>query len=495
MRARLGLWMILGISMLRLALAQTPQASTDEFVLGTAGSRFAEDPDIAATAAGFVTAWLEDDPTSTVKTIVGRRFNAEGTFEGDVFRVNADSSDSLTRAAIAARSDGRFAVSFENFGETSEIRARVFQPNARPLQLAAGLNTQTTLQQLVSDVAALSSGGWVVAWGDANTANRVVARLLDADGAISGAEIPVSTSVDFDGINVCVAASATGPFSVTWSSDGDDGNGIGIMARVFSATGSPLTAEFVVNDFTTGNQGGANVEALKDGTFLVVWSGPNAEGSHGISMQRFTATGARVGSQTVVSDSTSLSQIQPRVAALDDGGWMIVWEGFGLDDDAFGLVGRRFDKNGNAVGEQFAVNQITVGSQHLGGVAVLGNVFCVAWESDDGGFAADGVVVGRLFSLPSADTAPPFAKIKGDKRLVTSGTRAVVQGTANDESSLAAVLVSVNGSAFKRAMGVASWKVNVSLKKGANIIRVKAVDASGNESAPVVVRVERRSRN
>lgn len=495
MRARLGVWIMIEISMLRLALAQTPQALTDEFVLGTAGSRLAEEPVIAATAAGFVTAWLELDPTSTAFTIVGRRFNAEGTFEGDVFRVNADSSDSLRRAAIAARSDGRFAVSFENFDEPSEIRARVFQPNARPLQLAAGLNTQTTLTQMVSDVAALSSGGWVVAWGDANTANRVVARLLDADGTITGAEIPVSTSVDFNGVNVCVAASATGPFSVMWDSDGNDGNGTGIMARVFSATGSPLTAEFVVNDFTTGNQGGANVEALKDGTFLAAWSGPNAEGPQGISMQRFTASGARVGSQTVVSDSTSQNQFQPHVAALDDGGWMIVWEGFDLDDNQFGIVAKRFDKNGSAVGEQFAVNQITVGNQFLGGVAVLGNVFCVAWESSDGGSTADQVVVGRLFSLPPSDTAPPFAKIKGEKRLVTSGIRAVVQGTANDESSLAAVLVSVNGGAFKRAMGAASWKVNVSLKMGTNIIRVKALDASGNESAPVVVRVERRSRS
>lgn len=499
MRSKPEIGILLVASLMRLASAQTPQAATDEFLLGTAGSNIPESPDVAATGSGFVTAWEEANDALSSITIVGRRLSSSGAFQGETFRVESDPSQSVTRAAIAAQSGGRFAVSYENSSESSEIRSRIFLPDARAIQLAAGLNTQTTGQQMISDIAALPSGGWVVTWADTNSgAQRVVARLLDPDGTPSGAEIPVSTNASFNGVNVRVATSAAGPFAVTWSSDGDDGDRGGVMARVFSATGSPLTAEFVVNDFTAGDQGGAIVEALKDGSFVAAWSGPNAEGSTGISMQRFTTAGAHIGSQAVVSDSTSTAQIQPRIAALDDSGWIIVWGSFGSDGSGFGIVGRRFDENGSPLGEEFAVNQITEGSQDIGGVAALGNALLVVWTSNDGGSQADEIVVGRLFSLPSTasqpqpDTAPPVVKVRGGKRLSTTKSRTVVQGTAIDDSALASVLVSVNGSTFKPAKGAASWKATVSLKKGINIVRIKAVDTSGKASAPAVVSITRK---
>ena len=67
---------------------------------------------------------------------------------------------------------------------------------------------------------------------------------------------------------------------------------------------------------------------------------------------------------------------------------------------------------------------------------------------------------------------------------LTNGTVSL-QGRATDNKSVAQVLYQLNGGAFRAANGTTNWSAALALTPGPNVVRVKSVDTSGNESLPV----------
>src|SRR6185312_14959596 len=68
-----------------------------------------------------------------------------------------------------------------------------------------------------------------------------------------------------------VAALRGGAFVVVWESKGEDGSGYGIYGQVFKANGLKSGGEFKVNTTTSNDQTQPAVAALADGGFIVVW--------------------------------------------------------------------------------------------------------------------------------------------------------------------------------------------------------------------------------
>ena len=58
---------------------------------------------------------------------------------------------------------------------------------------------------------------------------------------------------------------------ILWQSNIHDGDGDGIFAQRYDASGSKLGREFQVNTNTTGNQQFPVVTDLKDGNFVISW--------------------------------------------------------------------------------------------------------------------------------------------------------------------------------------------------------------------------------
>ena len=93
-------------------------------------------------------------------------------------------------------------------------------------------------------------------------------------------------------------------------------------------------------------------------------------------------------------------QFEPDIAALANGGFVIVWisnEGI-LGDAGFGINAQIFDGNGNPVGEQFLVNQLTTNNQGDPAIAPLADGgFAVTWYSFDGQDPSESGIKARLF--------------------------------------------------------------------------------------------------
>lgn len=90
----------------------------------------------------------------------------------------------------------------------------------------------------------------------------------------AGGEVLVNTATAATQTVQAVAADPTGSFVVAWTGDNADGVGTGIVAQRFDAAGNKLGAELHVNSTILGDQVEAAVAKAADGSFIVAWSGP-----------------------------------------------------------------------------------------------------------------------------------------------------------------------------------------------------------------------------
>jgi hypothetical protein len=176
-----------------------------------------------------------------------------------------------------------------------------------------------------------------------------------------------------------------------------------------NSTPTATTGEFLVNTHLDGFQHSATVAALAGGGFVVTWvsSSTGIAGAVGsdIHAQLFDAVGNPIGSEFRVNTVAAQTDIQPAVAALPDGGFLVTWSGnVQLSNPSLNVVGQRFDANGAAVGGNFPISTDanSDNGQISSTVTVLdGGGFVVTWtaSAQDGSGAG---VFGRLFDATGA---------------------------------------------------------------------------------------------
>ncbi|MCI5041621.1 MAG: hypothetical protein MRY81_18295, partial [Donghicola eburneus] len=150
-----------------------------------------------------------------------------------------------------------------------------------------------------------------------------------------------------------VAVLDNGNIIVVWQSLTQDGSGSGVYGQLLSPTGQKIGGEFRVNDITLGNQELNGVAALADGGFVVMFDvsffidGP----PQGVYGQFYTSDGARRGDNFTIFDGpiSNTHQEYPgnEVAALTGGGFVATWRvAFGLPSAQLGVYTRTFDASG-----------------------------------------------------------------------------------------------------------------------------------------------------
>ena len=195
-----------------------------------------------------------------------------------------------------------------------------------------------------------------------------------------GGETQVNTYTVGKQNDPSVAALSDGGFVVTWSSDIQDGSNFGIYAQRYDAGGLPTGTEFRVNTYTVGRQIDPSVAALSVGGFVVTWSSDIQDGNKlDIYGQRYDALGSPSGAEFRVNTYTASNQYEPSVAALSDGGFVVTWS----SDVQGEIYAQRYDAGGVPVGTEFQVNTHTTSDQEDPSVAALSDGgFVVTWESN-----------------------------------------------------------------------------------------------------------------
>jgi Ca2+-binding RTX toxin-like protein len=280
-----------------------------------------------------------------------------------------------------------------------------------PVVFERVVNTTTVGPQVGSNIEALADGGWIVSWrGSANPFSGVwdaYFQRYSAEGVPVGGEIIANTTRgDYLGHPVTTALT-DGGWVISWAyPNGADGF-VNIWQQRYDANGQPLGTEVMVNTHAPGMRDTPSISALPDGGWVTVWQSYEQNDQYlGVYQQRFDASGLPVGAETHVSTAGE-SNIAPVVTGLPDGGWLIAWSASNLDGSSRQIFGQRYDAQGLAVGVPTQVSTFEVA--HMGlivepAVAALEDGgWVVSWTTaGQDSFYSDGIFQRRF----TADGTP-----------------------------------------------------------------------------------------
>jgi hypothetical protein len=269
-------------------------------------------------------------------------------------------------------------------------------------------NTHTTHDQAYSSVAAAPSGDFVMVWesyGQDGDGHGVFARRFDASGNPHAPEFPVNAYTTGSQWFPDVASDANGNWVAVWQSNSHE-LGPGLFARRYDSGGNPRGGEFAieVDEYAEA----PSVASAADGAFVVVWTslGPYGQDVFG---KRYDATGAAEGAAFLVNSQTAHAQRRPSVAANTDGTFVVAWESRYQDDDvSYGVFAQRYDSVGAPQGSEFPVNVYTTGYQGATDATMLRDGgFVLTWSSlfqDGDGWG----IYGRRFEASGAPLEDEF---------------------------------------------------------------------------------------
>lgn len=213
-------------------------------------------------------------------------------------------------------------------------------------------------------------------------------RFFRKDGTPYGPEMILNTHTDASQFEPHAAYMSNGRVMVAWADAGTDGS-VGCIGRIFDRDGTPITAEFLINEPESHTQIDPSLSCSRDGTFVAAFV--DASGTTGepreVMVRLFDQDGNPKGSQVLVNSSSPGMQRDPIVAMAADGDFVVVWQDeSGTDGSGWGVFARLFDKNAVPKGPQFVATAGTAGDQRDPHVSIdyVGN-FVVAWESNVSG--------------------------------------------------------------------------------------------------------------
>ena len=411
-----------------------------EFLVNTETGGSQTEPTITGLANdGFVVSWTVrvNTPGEASKYSVNAQlFAADGAKVGAQFLINTLTADRAEQPTITGLVNGGFVVSWANGvfspeGELNSIKAQLFAADGAKVGAEFIVNTQVMGAKYQPTVIGLANGDFVVSWydfdrdgtvGDASDAS-IKAQLFSAGGSKIGTEFLVNTQTADGQFDPTITGLASGGFVVSWydvSSILGDTNFADIKAQLFSANGAKVGTEFLVNTQTKLPQVEPTITELANGGFVVSWmdeSGTIGDASvSSIKAQIFAATGSKIGTEFLVNTQTEYGQVEPVITGLADGGFVVTWR------DGAGPLGNGIGASIKA--QLFAVDGARVGTEfRVNAQADVGQFDPTITALANGGFVVswtDGSSIKAQIYVPNE--APT-------NLLVTPGTL-VVENTA-----------------------------------------------------------------
>lgn len=266
-----------GVAARPFAANGTPQAVQFGVNVFTAG--FQHNADIAVAADGsFVVVW-QDDGQQADQDIFLRTFDADGDPTSAEIAVNQSEGFFRARPAVAMDALGNLVVAWEAelVGELHDIYARLFDADGAPLTGEFRVNATVAGEQKVPDVARQGSGEFLVVWesfGQDGDQTGVYGQRYTALGAASGPEFRVNLGTVDSQLEPSVGLAADGTAVVAFRDVS-----IGVLGRVFAADGSTFGGDFRISEPSPLDRGHPSIAVAGDADFVVAWESDGQDGS------------------------------------------------------------------------------------------------------------------------------------------------------------------------------------------------------------------------
>jgi Ca2+-binding RTX toxin-like protein len=361
----------------------------DSFIIDSLGlAPGGGDPDVAVLEDGrFVVVWTEvlqtpvDGFVDTDGAVFGRIYTTDGKADGDTFQISDWAPGLQSGASIVASSFG-FAVSWQS--------QQIWGTGLVDTDSFLGVFTPDGIIVDVTDLSPDNPGdlqpppSYVIGLGDGETARVIDGAILElengdtfefpglltaatrlADGNIAVAGVdgrpyiailnPDDLNLVPDGIpgvtgpvffpviagsiarDVRVTALTPGTFAPELDRPGFVVTGMQSKASSLSSLvidvyapwgerigGTTISVPLPVAD----TEGSYDVLALPDGTFMVAWTGADADGT-GVLVRHVDADGSTIGSDVFVHASSTGNQSSPSLSLVDDNRVIVVFESVG----------------------------------------------------------------------------------------------------------------------------------------------------------------------
>ncbi|MCT4703349.1 Ig-like domain-containing protein [Enterobacteriaceae bacterium H20N1] len=276
------------------------------------------------------------------------------TMSGSEFNINSGTAaDNQSNPVITVLADGGYlAVWQAAVNGVWQVFGRQYDMNGSPVMeqtvlTTTTLNSPTIWNAFTGDwnplpsITTLSDGRVAIAYTNKGTGYDATVMLYDPATKTTTTSIVVNQTLSDNQASPVVTALGNGNFIVTWDSNnngGPDQTGFGVWGRLFDSEGHALSDEFLINTATAGDQHMPIVVSREDGSFVVVFvsatDGAPGAGTHGIYAQYFDADGNKVGQQMQINQLTYGDQIEVDATFLAGGQLYVTWTDQGVADGA-----------------------------------------------------------------------------------------------------------------------------------------------------------------
>jgi hypothetical protein len=307
---------------------------------------------------------------------------------------------------VALNKNGGYIVWQDNITDPVGlgISARQLDDTLSGVGATFAVNATATNDQENARVTLLNNGGAAFVWqgGPANL-QHIYARFLSAGNQwLSTTNVRVSAFAGNSQESPAIATLTNGNVIVVWDSFDQAGPSSfdDVYGQMFSAGGTPIGTNFLINIFTTYNQRNPAVSALNNGGFVVAWvseqqrligatnadqlpvtqmATPSVDIDERIYTNSGSITGPSTGEILVNEDNNPCAR--PAIATASDGSYMVTWCADTLASASIGwdIYARSFTNSTG--GPVIPVNSYTAGDQYNPRISVIGQDYMIVWTS------------------------------------------------------------------------------------------------------------------
>lgn len=322
------------------------------------GTRNQTAPQVAVAKNGmFIVAWNDLRVSKSLfNQVFAQLYGADGNPIGENYKVTND-LENVGSHCVGIDSLGNYVISYNIRTNTYDnyIYCRRYSNTGALIGDIIVVTDDTKKKALCisNTIKMFKDGSFIAVWSDnEGGVYNCYYQLFDKNGGKIGTNRKVTDVISEEvRVSPAIGICDDNSFAIVWYDQRN--NTSDIYMRLFASDGSPIGADFKVNDLSTIGYEPA-IAMLPSGDFIVAWQDQRFDNiNFDIFMQRYSKIGERLGDNYRINEDESGIHGEASVVANESGEFSIFWTDYGDNLQNPDLYAQKFDASGNASGGNF----------------------------------------------------------------------------------------------------------------------------------------------